>query len=161
MCRCNRAPLDRSCRRRSACCCSSGNGLDPRGGGHSARETLLEIARTHRLPGLCVVAFGAEEIGLFGSAAFVEQHDVAAASFMLNFDMTAKLSDNMRGLIGPCHSRAALWALVPKMLGVDLPAALVKAQLRRIEFHAEKIGTGWVIDLSRSRQLIAAAWGDD
>lgn len=61
----------------------------------SGVTTLLEIARTHRSPGLCVVAFGAEEVGLIGSAAFVEQHDVGAASFMLNFDMTAKLTDLM------------------------------------------------------------------
>ena len=56
----------------------------------SGSAAIIELARTHRTPGLCVVAFGAEEFGLFGSRAFVEEHDVRNARFMLNFDMVAK-----------------------------------------------------------------------
>ena len=57
---------------------------------------LIELARALRgEPGagsLCVVAFGAEEVGLVGSRAFVAAHDVAGAGFMLNFDMVSKLT---------------------------------------------------------------------
>jgi aminopeptidase YwaD len=57
----------------------------------SGTALLLEVARAQRTDGLCVVAFGAEEIGLFGSAAFVEEHDVSGARLMLNFDMVGRL----------------------------------------------------------------------
>ncbi|MCY4640495.1 MAG: M28 family metallopeptidase [Chloroflexi bacterium] len=57
---------------------------------------LIELARLLRgEPGsgtLCVVAFGAEEVGLVGSQAFVAAHDVADADFMLNFDMVSKMT---------------------------------------------------------------------
>ncbi len=59
----------------------------------SGTATMIEIARTHRAPGLCPIAFGAEEIGLFGSRAFVDTYDLDNARFMLNFDMTAKLTE--------------------------------------------------------------------
>jgi aminopeptidase YwaD len=58
----------------------------------SGMAAILELARTHRVPGLCVLAFGAEEIGLFGSRAFVNDHDLADARFMLNFDMVSKIT---------------------------------------------------------------------
>ena len=61
----------------------------------SGTAAMIELARTHRAPGLCVVAFGAEEFGLFGSRAFVEEHDVRNARFMLNFDMVGKRTDPM------------------------------------------------------------------
>ena len=59
----------------------------------SGTATMLEVARTHRTPGLCPIAFGAEEIGLFGSRAFVDTYDLTGARFLLNFDMTAKLTE--------------------------------------------------------------------
>ncbi len=57
----------------------------------SGTALLIELARVHRTDGLCVVAFGAEEIGLFGSQAFVEAHDVSDGRLMLNFDMVGRL----------------------------------------------------------------------
>ena len=61
----------------------------------SGTALLLEIARVQRADGLCVVAFGAEEIGLFGSQAFVDEHDVSGARLMLNFDMAGRLDGPM------------------------------------------------------------------
>ena len=61
----------------------------------SGTALLLEIARQHRAGGVCVVAFGAEEIGLFGSRAFVDAHDVSAAKLMLNLDMVGRLDGPM------------------------------------------------------------------
>lgn len=48
---------------------------------------VLEVARAQRTPGLCVVTFGAEEIGLWGSRAYVREHLAGTARFMLNVDM--------------------------------------------------------------------------
>lgn len=56
----------------------------------SGTALLLELARVRKIDGLCVAAFGSEEIGLFGSKAFVRAHKVQGARFMLNFDMVAK-----------------------------------------------------------------------
>ncbi|MSQ35624.1 MAG: M28 family peptidase [Dehalococcoidia bacterium] len=58
----------------------------------SGTALLLELARVRRTGGLCVIAFGAEEVGLLGSRAYARAHPVAAARFMLNFDMVAKLT---------------------------------------------------------------------
>lgn len=58
----------------------------------SGTATVLELARARRTPGVCVVLFGAEELGLFGSKAFVAAHDPHETRFMLNFDMTGKLT---------------------------------------------------------------------
>ena len=57
----------------------------------SGTALLIELALTNRIDGLCVVAFGAEEVGLFGSRAFVRDHDVTEAEYMLNFDMVARI----------------------------------------------------------------------
>ena len=57
----------------------------------SGTALILELARVHRVDGLCVVAFGAEEIGLVGSQAYVAEHDLDAAVFMLNFDVVGVL----------------------------------------------------------------------
>jgi Zn-dependent M28 family amino/carboxypeptidase len=56
----------------------------------SGTAMLIEVGRARRIDGLCLIAFGAEELGLFGSRAFVEEHDVSNARFMLNFDMVSK-----------------------------------------------------------------------
>lgn len=56
----------------------------------SGTSLLIELARARRVDGVCVVAFGAEEVGLFGSRAFVREHGVGSAAFMMNFDMVAK-----------------------------------------------------------------------
>jgi aminopeptidase YwaD len=58
----------------------------------SGTATMLELARVHRTDGLCAIAFGAEEIGLFGSRAYVQQSDLAGLEYVLNFDMTGKLT---------------------------------------------------------------------
>lgn len=40
-----------------------------------------------------MIAFGSEEVGLFGSKAYVRDHNVGAdAMFMMNFDMVAKIT---------------------------------------------------------------------
>lgn len=53
---------------------------------------LSHVARGEEFgDGLCFIAFGAEEVGLFGSRAFVQAHDVSGAAFMLNFDMVARI----------------------------------------------------------------------
>jgi len=57
----------------------------------SGTALMLELARSQQTDGLCVVAFGAEEIGLFGSQAFVATTDLKATVFMLNFDMAGRL----------------------------------------------------------------------
>lgn len=59
----------------------------------SGTALILELARVHRIDGLCVIAFGAEEIGLRGSQAYVAEHGVDEAVFMLNFDMAGRLDD--------------------------------------------------------------------
>jgi Zn-dependent M28 family amino/carboxypeptidase len=45
----------------------------------------------HQADGVCVVAFGAEKLGLFGSQAFVATHDVSGTRLMLNFDIAGHL----------------------------------------------------------------------
>lgn len=63
------------------------------GGNDNASGTavILELARANPRPGLCVVAFGAEEVGLFGSQNYVQGHLAGTARFMLNVDMAARL----------------------------------------------------------------------
>ena len=58
----------------------------------SGTSLMLELARARRFDGLCVIAFGAEEVGLFGSRAYVRDHEVGDAVFMMNFDMVAKMT---------------------------------------------------------------------
>ncbi len=58
----------------------------------SGTAMILELARTNRRPGLCVIAFGAEEYGLWGSQAFVKRHPMAGVRFLLNFDMVGKIA---------------------------------------------------------------------
>ena len=86
---------------------------------------ILELARVLRgEPGaeaLCVVAFGAEEVGLVGSRAFVEEHGVEAASFMLNFDMVSKMTAPV--FVHGDRELAAYGSAVAAELGEDLPAA--------------------------------------
>ena len=69
----------------------------------SGTASMLEIARVRATDGLCAVAFGSEEVGLYGSQAFVHDHvpggpqdgraDGTANSiaFMLNFDMMGRI----------------------------------------------------------------------
>ena len=90
----------------------------------SGSAAVLELARALRgAPGaetLCVVAFGAEEIGLNGSEAFVAAHDVAGAAFMLNFDMVAKITTPM--FVRGDADLADYASLVASELGESLPA---------------------------------------
>jgi aminopeptidase YwaD len=58
----------------------------------SGTAMLIEVGRARRIDGLCLIAFGSEEVGLFGSRAYVRDHDVAGARFMLNFDMVSKIT---------------------------------------------------------------------
>ena len=57
----------------------------------SGTALLIELARSNAVEGLCYIAFGSEEVGLFGSRAYVSDHDVTAADWMLNFDMVARI----------------------------------------------------------------------
>ena len=57
----------------------------------SGTALLIELARSNLVEGLCYIAFGSEEVGLFGSRAYVSDHDVTAADWMLNFDMVARI----------------------------------------------------------------------
>ena len=66
----------------------------------SGVSLLLELARARRTDGVCVVAFGSEEVGLGGSQAFVRTHAVKGAQFMLNFDMVAKLTPDEMVALG-------------------------------------------------------------
>ena len=59
----------------------------------SGVAVVLEVARARIAPGLCVVMFGAEELGLWGSRAYVEQHALDAAQFLLNVDMAGLIDD--------------------------------------------------------------------
>ncbi len=94
----------------------------------SGTALLIELARTVRAgeigDGLCFIAFGAEEVGLFGSRAFVERHDVRGAAFMLNFDMVARIGqrtgDGPRFIAGDV-ALADLAAAVAGELGYDIP----------------------------------------
>ena len=58
----------------------------------SGTALLIELARSNHVDGLCYIAFGSEEVGLLGSRAYVSDHDVTAADWMLNFDMVARIS---------------------------------------------------------------------
>ncbi|MBM3139362.1 MAG: M28 family peptidase, partial [Chloroflexi bacterium] len=58
----------------------------------SGTATMIELARTHRASGLCAVAFGSEEVGLFGSRAYASSKDLGAMRYVLNFDMTGKVT---------------------------------------------------------------------
>ena len=90
----------------------------------SGSAAVTELARALRgAPGaetLCVVAFGAEEIGLNGSQAFVAAHDVTDAAFMLNFDMVAKITTPM--FVRGDAELADYASLVASELGELLPA---------------------------------------
>lgn len=59
----------------------------------SGTALMLELARAYRVEGLCAIAFGAEEVGLWGSRAYVEQHLESPTRFMLNFDMVGKVTN--------------------------------------------------------------------
>ena len=104
----------------------------PRGPGAndnaSGTALLIELARASRSEeigeGICFIAFGAEEFGLFGSQAFVEAHDVSEAAFMLNFDMVARIGerpgDGPRFVAGDA-ALADLAASVAADLGYGIP----------------------------------------
>lgn len=57
----------------------------------SGTAVVLEVARVNPVPGLCVVLFGAEELGLFGSQNYVATHLAGTGRFMLNVDMAGRL----------------------------------------------------------------------
>jgi len=56
----------------------------------SGTAVVLEVARVNPIPGLCVVLFGAEELGLFGSQSYVAEHLAGTGRFMLNVDMAGR-----------------------------------------------------------------------
>lgn len=90
----------------------------------SGAAMIVELARVLRgAPGaeeLCVVAFGAEEVGLVGSEAFVDAHDVSTAAFMLNFDMVGKMT--MPLFVRGDAELATYASMVARDLGEELPA---------------------------------------
>ncbi len=57
----------------------------------SGTAVIIEAARANPRPGLCVVAFGAEEVGLFGSQSYVSEHLPEGVRFVLNVDMAGRL----------------------------------------------------------------------
>jgi aminopeptidase YwaD len=57
----------------------------------SGIAVVMELARVNKRDGLCVIAFGAEELGLFGSRDYVAHHLAGGATFMLNVDMAGRL----------------------------------------------------------------------
>ncbi len=57
----------------------------------SGAAVVLEVARTNPVMGLCVVLFGAEELGLYGSQDYVAAHLAGTGRFMLNIDMAGVL----------------------------------------------------------------------
>ena len=61
----------------------------------SGVAAVLEVARIQQIQGLCIVFFGAEEVGLFGSRHYVEENLVGMARFMLNVDMAGRLDGPM------------------------------------------------------------------
>lgn len=61
----------------------------------SGVAVVLEVARARHIDGLCIVFFGAEELGLFGSRHYVENNLVGMARFMLNVDMAGRLNGSM------------------------------------------------------------------
>lgn len=91
----------------------------------SGTALIIELARTNRVEGLCFIAFGAEEVGLLGSQAFVDEHGVSGVLFMLNFDMAARIGQ--RTLDGPRFVQgntvlAERGAAVAARLGYGIPA---------------------------------------
>lgn len=56
----------------------------------SGTGVVLEVARVNPVEGLCVVLFGAEELGLFGSQNYVAEHLAGTGRFMLNVDMAGR-----------------------------------------------------------------------
>lgn len=84
----------------------------------SGTAVILEVARVALRPGLCVVAFGAEEVGLYGSRAYVEQHFVGAARFMLNVDMAGRLDGPI--IVGDPRLRADIFDALDAA-GMDSP----------------------------------------
>jgi aminopeptidase YwaD len=58
----------------------------------SGTAMILELARSMPRPGMCIIAFGAEEYGLWGSQAFVKAHGTQGMKFLLNFDMVGKVT---------------------------------------------------------------------
>lgn len=85
----------------------------------SGAALILELARARRIDGLCIVAFGAEEIGLDGSQHFVANHAVRGALFMLNFDVVGSVSSAR--FIGD-RALAARATAAAAAAGVDIPA---------------------------------------
>lgn len=57
----------------------------------SGTAVVLEVARTNPVEGLCVVLFGAEELGLYGSQNYVADHLAGTGRFMINVDMAGRL----------------------------------------------------------------------
>ncbi|MDA0815208.1 MAG: M28 family peptidase [Chloroflexi bacterium] len=61
----------------------------------SGVAVVLETARVQPINGLCIVFFGAEEVGLFGSRHYVANNLVGMGRFMLNVDMAGRMDGPM------------------------------------------------------------------
>lgn len=82
----------------------------------SGTASMLELARARATDGLCVVAFGSEETGLHGSAAYVKANPAARqAKFLVNFDMMARIDDAI--IVGD----PALTTQILDLIGRDQP----------------------------------------
>lgn len=79
------------------------NGADDNASGTSALLTMAEAFANHEEAPkrtMVFITFSAEELGLLGSKAFVEQIEIERVRFMLNFDMIGRNSDQELRVIG-------------------------------------------------------------
>ena len=79
------------------------NGADDNASGTSALLTMAQAFANQQSPPkrtMVFIAFSAEELGLLGSKAFVEQIEVERVRFMLNLDMIGRNSDKELRVIG-------------------------------------------------------------
>ncbi|MEC7984838.1 MAG: M28 family peptidase, partial [Myxococcota bacterium] len=78
------------------------NGADDNASGTSAMIEMAEAFAgvSERKRDMIFIGFSAEELGLLGSKAFVEQIDTEKVALMLNFDMIGRNSDKAMSIIG-------------------------------------------------------------
>jgi len=93
----------------------AGVGANDNGSGAVA---MLELARVLHRDGLCMIAFGAEETGLFGSRDFVATAELSAIAWLINIDMVGKIT-SPRFIGDP--ELAAQAAAIATSLGYEIP----------------------------------------
>lgn len=58
----------------------------------SGTAAMIELARVLHRDGLCMIAFGAEELGLYGSRHVIETADLSTIEWLINIDMVGKVT---------------------------------------------------------------------